>query len=362
MPILTKSERSDITNEYYGGDVEVCIPEGFNLHYYDVNSLYPFSMLNDMPVGEPVYTTDPDLNNIFGFVEVEVTAPTNLKYPVLPYRTKEGLIIKPVGNWTGWYFTEEIKMAVNEYGYTAKVLQGYRFERSNKVFKDYINHFYSIKNSSTGIERQIAKLFLNSLYGRLGMHSIHSRSEIVLKSMSDAILIRHKARAPVNLSDLYELITYEILPDPELYAEFDLDYTEELLSFDQSIFSLNASVGIASAITAYSRMYINLFKQIPDNTCFYTDTDSVVLKNELPQTYTGKDIGKFKLEYNVIHGEFAAPKPAAWNSLHPQELITLLRLNLQEVLLLRLYYFAEESNTSENDKAITKEFVRQTTK
>ena len=40
------------------------ISSGF---YYDMNSQYPNAMLNDMPIGNPTYTTDKNLDNIFGW-------------------------------------------------------------------------------------------------------------------------------------------------------------------------------------------------------------------------------------------------------------------------------------------------------
>jgi len=66
--------------------------KGFNINSYDVNSLYPFSMLNNpMPVGKPKYfsgnilLTDP---NAFGFIKVKAYAPLDLNKPTLPMRLK----------------------------------------------------------------------------------------------------------------------------------------------------------------------------------------------------------------------------------------------------------------------------------
>lgn len=43
--------------------------------------------------------------------------------------------------------------------------------------------------------------------------------------------------------------------------------------------------------------------------CYYTDTDSVVLGSPLPEEeISSTELGKFKLEYNVIEGIFLAPK------------------------------------------------------
>nr|YP_010029632.1 hypothetical protein J2C28_mgp24 [Beauveria lii]QOU11073.1 hypothetical protein [Beauveria lii] len=50
IPLINKLDiYSDIKQSYYGGCTEVYKPYGNNLNYYDVNSLYPYSALNDMP-------------------------------------------------------------------------------------------------------------------------------------------------------------------------------------------------------------------------------------------------------------------------------------------------------------------------
>lgn len=69
-----------------------------------------------------------------------------------------------------------------------------------------------------------------------------------------------------------------------------------------------ASVAIASAITAYARLAIYKYKNIPDNPCHYTDTDSVVLSRELAQCHVGEGLGEMKLEYRIAEGYFIRPK------------------------------------------------------
>lgn len=50
IPLITDTKIfNDIKNAHYGGQTEVYRPEGENLYYYDVNSLYPYVALQDMP-------------------------------------------------------------------------------------------------------------------------------------------------------------------------------------------------------------------------------------------------------------------------------------------------------------------------
>ena len=49
IPSITdKDAYTNINHSYYGGRTEVYKPYGQNLKYYDVNGLYPDSVLNDL--------------------------------------------------------------------------------------------------------------------------------------------------------------------------------------------------------------------------------------------------------------------------------------------------------------------------
>ena len=68
---------------------------GAKLHYYDVNSLYPAAMLNNLPgqfLGMRYGLTT--LANFFGFVKVEVTCTSAT--PVLPVKSN-GKVVYPTG-------------------------------------------------------------------------------------------------------------------------------------------------------------------------------------------------------------------------------------------------------------------------
>lgn len=96
----------DIKNGYYGGFVDSYKPHARNVNSYDVNSLYPASMLKfPMTVGKPIkFEGNPDnVKDLFGFVYADVTCPLHIKTPIIPYkvRSKTGGIINviyPVGS------------------------------------------------------------------------------------------------------------------------------------------------------------------------------------------------------------------------------------------------------------------------
>ena len=106
IPDISKSSiYKDIRQAYYGGITEVYRPYGRNLYYYDVNSLYPYVSLQDMPglqCNKVTYLEDTeDIDTLFGFFYCRVEAPSSGGYlGLLPLRTNSGLIF-PLGRWEG---------------------------------------------------------------------------------------------------------------------------------------------------------------------------------------------------------------------------------------------------------------------
>jgi len=107
IPQLSGKIAKDIRQGYTGGAVDMYIPKppkGAKIYCYDINSLYPYIMKEfDMPVGKPIYF-EGDIRAIdreaFGFFYCEITAPDNIKHPILQthVKTSGGLrTIAPVG-------------------------------------------------------------------------------------------------------------------------------------------------------------------------------------------------------------------------------------------------------------------------
>jgi len=125
------------------------------------------------PVGDSEYFRGSifNLKDIFGIVKCKIIAP-DIYAPILLTQTSDGRIIAPVGSWTGWYCTEELKLA-HKYGYQIEVLEGYHWKDSDIIFSDYVNKLYDLSRSGrltynkSDSRNFICKLLLNSLYGPL---------------------------------------------------------------------------------------------------------------------------------------------------------------------------------------------------
>ena len=190
IPNINKhSIYKDIKQGYYGGMTEVYKPYGSNLFYYDVNYLYTYVALQDMPgltCKKLLYYNYTDIDNLFGFFYCIIETPLDIYLGLLPVRTKNGLTF-PLGKWYGWYFSEQLKFA-KTHGYKIQVLKGYSFNREKHVFTEYIYKVYNIKsNSKNRSQKSMAKSLLNNLLGRFGINLEKPITKIVSKKEFDII-------------------------------------------------------------------------------------------------------------------------------------------------------------------------------
>jgi hypothetical protein len=314
----------DIRSSYFGGNVDVYINKINNGYYYDLNSQYPRAMLNDMPVGDPVLSLETDLNKIFGFAYGEITAPDEqiLQVPFIQYKNPLWEINScPRGKFKRLIFSEEIKYAI-KYGYTIEIEYCYQLKRGKDLFKAYVNDHYDLKKSAKDpVQRATAKLILNSLYGRMGMKEIDNVIEIVNKEKAeyldkntnvtiiselgrDKYLVKYVGRIADNIRKMYSkdpLISHK--NKTKSYRKGELRN-----SGANRAKYVPSAVHIAAAISSYARILINEYKNIPNNPCVMSDTDSVVLTKPLADHLVGQELGQMKLEYEIKKGIFIRKK------------------------------------------------------
>lgn len=306
----------DIRQSYFGGNVEVFVNETFQGFGYDMNSQYPKAMLNDMPVGNPIYTTDKNLENIFGFVYGKVTPPSVeiLRVPFIQYRDPStGSVSCPRGEFYRMIFSEEIKYAI-EQGYKFEVIYAYKFNRGKGLFKEFVEKHYELKKTACDpLRRNMSKLLLNSLYGKFGMKEQDNKLKIMSVESANKIQKNYNYSIFANLNKDKVLVRYSSRINESLRKLFkEQENTEGKYKMNEIGLGknkgVNSAVQIASAIASYARMSINVYKNIPGNPCIMSDTDSIVLPYELEAKEVGPELGQMKLEYEIKHGIFIRKK------------------------------------------------------
>jgi hypothetical protein len=292
--ILGKPEQA-IRNSYSGarsaGAVDVYIPHNRitpfignieskfkQLFYYDVNSLYPTIMAKHlMPIGRPIYF-EGDIRNIdpdaYGFFYCKITSPEYLEHPILQRRikTSEGIrTIAGLGTWSDWISSIEMDNAI-KLGYTFEILKGYQFETGD-LFSSYVNRMYALRKQYPKGDAMnlIAKLLMNSLYGKFGMKMEMTRIDIY-----DCSTQGGKDHFKEIINQFGESIQDYVKIDDNFLiirnCSMDVKYDEE----SDMYHGQDVNIAIASAITAGARVHMSLFKNNSYFNLYYSDTDSIV--------------------------------------------------------------------------------------
>lgn len=286
FPELPIELDGDIRRAYKGGFVYLNPrhrnSRGLHGKQYDVNSLYPWVMYTKLlPYGYPVY--------------FEGTPKQDEKYPLFIIHMKCTFELKP-GHLptlqlknnrrfveTEYLTTSRVKMGKHEDNEPIEMwltnvdyellldhydidevtyINGFRFKGAVGMFKEYIDYWMHIKETTTGALRQLAKLMLNSLYGKFATNP--------------------KARKKLPYLDPEDNIVRYSYGDPE---ERDPVYT-----------------AMGCFITAYAREKTIRSGQANYDRFIYADTDSLKLTGyddpvglEVHKTHLGawKDEGNF---------------------------------------------------------------------
>lgn len=320
LPLINKEDiYNDIKKAYFGGLSEVYKPYGENLNYYDVNSLYPYVALNPMPGSKCIYIKDHskrglELNNLFGYFYASVKTTQDDYLGLLPIR-KDGLLTHPLGEWSGWYFSEHLKF-VKEQGYEIKVHEGYNFNKVDNVFKSYIENLYEIKANSKGSTKLISKFLLNSLLGRFGMHINRKVTELMKLDKYQELILTHEVHNEIRINETDMLVTYTPRISESICNQHFINYLEALNSSKSSDGEFSkvkeVSIPVAGAVTSYANIYMSKIKLLIKSlggSIYYMDTDSIVTNIELPEHLIGNKLGQFKAEYlNIKRAYFITSK------------------------------------------------------
>ena len=267
VEIVRKSYRGGITkvNPKYAGI------EFNDVISFDVNSLYPSVMYdNPMPIGDgKIYKTieegKKDCRHLFILVVfVQYGKVRQGKHAFIgntsgfsynrSYSYDDELQNKMLYLWQDEF---ELFKLVYDAEYTIIKVVGWK--KANNVFKDYIDRWYEVKkNAKNETERSLAKLMLNSLYGKFGMND------------------NRVTKVPIAIGDT---IIYKTIENNTTY------YYKE----------------VASYITSKARCKLASFMNKCGDNFLYCDTDSVYyIGHEVPDVFKDvvdpKKLGYWKYE------------------------------------------------------------------
>ena len=312
------------------------VAQGEKIYYVDVTSLYPWvNKTARYPLGHPEIFYEPadqNLHRYFGVALVTILPPRGLFHPVLPVR-HGGKLTFPLclscvkqeqvkemfqrsatcrhsdqqRQLLGTWCTPELEKAV-ELGYRLqRIHEVWHFRQSQTgLFADYVNTWLKIKQESAGWPRgcqteeekaqykrdylakehiqlehvaknpgrkQVAKLMLNSFWGKFGERSNKSKTEQLLKA---ADLLRLVTDAATNIQQL------RICNDDVLEVQYTQTEANDMPSTKTNIF-------VAAFTTCWARLKLYEHLHTLQDQVLYYDTDSVIYswKAGQPQIPTG---------------------------------------------------------------------------
>jgi len=309
------------------------------IRYIDVCSLYPTVQFYDYyPIGHPIKIFNPDLfdSNWYGFIKCKVIPPKGLYHPVLPVKLDKLLFPlcmncaktkqvnkclhsdkdrSIIGTWT----TDEVSKAI-EKGYKIEnIYEVWHFnEKSNDLFKDYVKDFMKIKletspwnNDFNDIDeyidtikqkldicldkekiqnnpgkRAVAKICLNSLWGKFGQRQNMSKTEYVTDIKRFYEILLDDRLDNINLNFINEDMVQMSYCFKDYYVENDY----------------NTNIFIAAFTTSSARLRLYKMLEYLEDKVAYYDTDSIVyIDDGTKEVKTGCLLGDWTDELKGNH-------------------------------------------------------------
>ena len=354
---------------FYGGRTEaICLRHmtspNERVEYVDVTSLYPFvNATCDYPLGHPkiIRKDFESIENYFGLIHAKVYPPRGLFFPLLPFRNDNGKLIftlcrlcASLNNQTsechhndeeralrGVWVSIELIEALKKGYILAEMYEVWHFEeKTNDLFRDFIFTFLKLKQEASGYppgvdddvsrlayiadykenqgieldpqkiaynatKRQIAKLIVNSLYGKLGQRA---------DKLTTTLVSRPERFFEYLFSSVYEISHFHFINDDVALVQWR--YNSKCVQP-----SGNANVFLAAFTTAYGRLV--LYKQLDllQERVLYADTDSCVYRCNPLDSYTpplGNYLGDLTSELEpddyICNWTAAGPKSYAYQT------------------------------------------------
>lgn len=176
-------------------------------------------------------------------------------------------------------------------------ISGYLFDKMETPFNEFVSTIakrrIEARKEGNDALAYIETIFINSLYGRFGINPKLTMTEICDDDRF-SILMRLN-----GFMDTYKL-------------DGNINIAKSKINIDGKHSDSwqppsNSAIQIEAAITAYAIIF--MYPYISRDDCYYTDTDSVVLGQPLPDSDISSSVlGKLKLEHQISKGYFLAPK------------------------------------------------------
>lgn len=258
-------------------------------YYYDVNSLYPSIMMNyALPYGMPIefigqYEHDDEYPLYIQEIEVNMEVKENGIPCILNKQLQKGNNKYIVDTSQQSFGGGLIRLTVTKYDldliylnydiYELHFLRGWKFKERKDMFTNYVDKYFKMKvdadKTGNKVKRTIAKLFLNSLYGKFGQNP--KRAKKYPKIVDGVIKLKY---------------------------DVECDESEPIYTISKKFHYLPVAVFITS-IARYT--IINDIHNVGVDNWLYSDTDSIITLVPLPSHRLSQTkLGLYKKEHTMM--------------------------------------------------------------
>ena len=306
----------------------------------DVVSLYPSVMIhNYYPMGTPVRylgneVHDIRIENVFGFIQCEVSVPTSQLFPLLPHQ-HDGKLKFPCGRFTGVFTSVELNHAIKFGSVTVeKVFDILHYPmKRNDLFTTFIQSCIKGKMESSGLpqgktkEQYIEETFQNSGI-RMEADKIEKNPILRLENKLKANSFYGKfaegshphTKTLFTHQSFYDLLDHDAV---EILSMIDIGSSQKFCTYKKQedlSHAPNTNVSIATFVTSYARMVLwdaiqKIFQS--GSLPIYGDTDSIVFlhqKDSMEEIIqSGVQLGEWEIECCDTIEEVVVMGPKAYS-------------------------------------------------
>ena len=254
-------EVNKIINASYRGGIVIMNPlyEGKilkELRDYDVNSLYPSVMYNDMPSGEEkVYKNEIDIPKQYTMRLYEVVVKTaNIREGFIPFiPTRKGFLFKDSYEYPNSFINKVLYIRKDEFNLFKRYYEGewevikiVARKPVKDLFTEYIDTFRTIKENAPNPspERSFAKVCMNGLYGKFAQTSdriskrpyLNEEKELVFEKYESELGSGYDRKISSKItSDARCVLIRAIEKDPSRFIYCDTDSLYVLGDYEYDI-------------------------------------------------------------------------------------------------------------------------------
>jgi hypothetical protein len=365
---VLKQEEIDFAKEaFHGGRTDVRtmlkfynekdLEEGIYAKYQDVQSLYPtVQFFKPLPVGIPrihKFTIAPSLDEIknwFGLVKCDIEPAKYIHHPVL--LKKEDKLIATLEPLKGVVITTPELLTALENGYNlVRVYEYHEYDQSTELFKSYIRTYLKIKIECNGMpkhiksendwnvfhkyhldvlgidlekdkmvknsgKKQLAKLMLNSLWGKFAENRVYQKH---VKVVGDQFYSQMENLVLTNEIELQS--EKQVSPGNFMMVIKPLN-----TKYDRNR-AMRTNLTLASFVTSWGALILwGEMNKLGDRV-LYHDTDSIIYEHN-PNLYNipeGKYLGEWEDETGgapIVKFVSIGPKTYSYAYLGSEESLT----------------------------------------